>query len=139
MLTASLCLSFRTYYGWLKKHREAPAVFQQGAAWQEAELAGVLQGPWQAQQVELFLATICSGREGQLQPPLEKTKGKSANFLNILVLTMQHLPLKSSREDQSQERVRMVPGEEHNRTKISGSKSFGEQRTWFGVAASLCS
>lgn len=33
----------------------------------------------------------------QLQPPLEKTKLKSANFLYILVLTMQHLPHKSSR------------------------------------------
>lgn len=82
---------------WLaERHREAPAVFQQGAARQDAELAGVLQRPWQAQQIELFLATTCSGRGGLLQPPLEKTKRKSANFLNILVLTTQRLPQKSS-------------------------------------------
>lgn len=79
---------------WLaERHGEAPADFQQGAAWQDAELAGVLWRLQQAQQVEL---SACSGRGCQLQPPLEKTNWGSWLISLILVLRTQHLPQKSS-------------------------------------------
>jgi len=122
-----------------ERHREVLAVFQQGAAWQDAELAGVPQRPWQAQQVELLLATTRSGKGRQLQPPLEKNKREISQLLqyfgtnNATLATEELLEGMRARKESAWCQARSTTGQ-----KSVAASDLGNEELVLGLLPSCC-